>query len=110
MPRRACIEAATRFGIRSWLTAFGCAVVALLLFSPAARAGVDDQCPAIADKPDAVPHVDYTGVQHLTYCYGPITIFPGQNIIRFQPAIDDGQNLAPASLIFAPQPLQTPAR
>jgi plastocyanin len=82
------MEAATLFGIRNWLAAFGCAVVALLLFSPAAKAGVDDQCPAIADKPDAVPHVNYTGVQHLTYCYGPITMMPGQNIIRFRPATD----------------------
>ena len=31
----------------------------------------------------AIPHVNYQGVQHLTYCYGPITISPGQNIIRF---------------------------
>jgi plastocyanin len=89
------MEAATRFGIRNWLAAFGCAVVALLVVSPAAKAGVDPGgdpgCPAIADKPDAVPHVDYTGVQHLTYCYGPITIFPGQNIIRFKPAIDGNE-------------------
>jgi hypothetical protein len=64
------MEAATRFGIREWLAAFGCAVVALLLISPEAKAGVDPGgdpgCPPIADKPDAVPHVDYTGVQHLT--------------------------------------------
>jgi plastocyanin len=89
------MEAAIRPGMRHWLAAFGCAVAALLVFSPAARAGVDDQCPAIADKPDAVPHVNYTGVQHLTYCYGPIPISRGQNIIRFQPAIDDGQKLWP---------------
>ena len=93
------MEAATRFGIRNWLAAFGCAVVALLVVSPAAKAGVDPGgdpgCPAIADKPDAVPHVDYTGVQHLTYCY-PVNISPGQNIIRFRPAIDgNGQKLWP---------------
>jgi plastocyanin len=93
------MEAATRFGIREWLAAFGCAVVALLLISPEAKAGVDPGgdpgCPPIADKPDAVPHVDYTGVQHLTYCY-PVNITPGQNIIRFRPAIDgNGQKLWP---------------
>jgi plastocyanin len=90
------MEAPFRLGIRDWLAAFGCALAALLLISPAAKAGVNGQCPPIADKPDAVPHVDYTGVQHLTYCYGPITINPGQNIIRLQQAIDgNGTKLWP---------------
>jgi plastocyanin len=93
------MEAAIRNGIRNWLAAFGFAVVALLLISPAARAGVNGQCPSIADKPDAIPHVDYmdggvSQVQHLTYCY-PVNITPGQNIIRFRPAIDGGQKLWP---------------
>ena len=68
---------------------FGCAVVALLPTAPAAKAGIvtdgvptDGGCPAIADKPDAIAHVDYQGVEHKTYCYGPMTITPGQNIIR----------------------------
>jgi plastocyanin len=85
------MEAAIRPGIRVWVAAFGCALAALLLFSPAAKAGVDGQCPPIADKPNAAPHVDYTGVEHLTYCYGPITISPGQNIIRLRPAIDGNE-------------------
>jgi plastocyanin len=90
------MEAATRFGIRNWLAAFGCAVVALLVISPAAKAGVDDQCPPIADKPDTAPHVDYQDVQHITYCYGPINMTPGQNIIKFRPAIDSiGNKLWP---------------
>lgn len=37
-----------------------------------------------------VPHVDYPGLQHLHYEYGPITIKPGQNSIRFE-----GNNLKP---------------
>jgi plastocyanin len=82
------MEASIGSGVRVWLTAFGCAVVALLLISPAARAGVDGQCPSIADKPGAISHVDYQGVQHITYCYGPITIQPGQNVIRLRGAID----------------------
>jgi plastocyanin len=82
------MDAVFRPGIRNWLAAFGCAVAALLLISPEAKAGVNGQCPPIADKTDAIGHVDYQGVQHLTYCYGPITINPGQNIIRLQPAID----------------------
>jgi plastocyanin len=93
------MEAAIRLGIRSSLAAFGCAVVALLLIAPAARAGVvtdgtagNPGCPPIADKPDAVPHVDYDDVEHITYCYGPITITPGQNIIRLKEAIDDYGN------------------
>ena len=82
--------------VREWVTAFVCAVVALLLISPAAKAGVDNQCPPIADKPDAIPHVDYAGVQHITYCYGPVNITPGQNTINFQPAKDaDGTKLWP---------------
>jgi plastocyanin len=82
---------AGRLGIRHWLAAFACAAAALLLFSPAAKAGVDGGCPPIADKPAAVSHVPYTGVEHKTYCYGPINIMPGQNIIRFQPAIDGNE-------------------
>ena len=84
------MEALIRPRVRHWLVAFAFAIVASLLISPAARAGVGEgpgQCPAIADKPDAVPHVDYTGVEHLTYCY-PVTITPGQNIIRLRPAVD----------------------
>jgi plastocyanin len=89
------MDAPIRPGIRDWFAVFGCALAALLLISPSAEAEVNGQCPPIADKPDAVPHVDYTGVQHLTYCYGPIPIRPGQNIIRLQPAIDDNTKLWP---------------
>ena len=99
------MEAAIRHGIRNWLAAFGFAVVALLLISPAARAGVvidgtpgTEGCPTIANKPNAVQHVDYDGVKHITYCYGPVTISPGQNVIKLRPAIDDngmGQKLWP---------------
>jgi plastocyanin len=59
----------------------------LLLGSAKAQAAT---CPPIADKPGAIPHVNYQGVQHLTYCYGPVTINPGQNIIRL-----NGTNLFP---------------
>ena len=90
---------AIRPGIRVSLVAFGFAIVMLLVGSSAARAGVvqdgtpgDPGCPPIADKPNAVAHVDYTGVEHITYCYGPITIAPGQNIIKLRPAIDGNGN------------------
>ena len=53
-----------------------------LLAAPDAKAA---ECPPIQDKPDAIPHVDYEGVQHLTYCYGPVAVKPGQNIIRLNP-------------------------
>jgi plastocyanin len=90
------MEAAIHLGIRHWLAAVGSAAALLLAISPAAKAGVNGQCPPIADKPDAVGHVDYQGVQHLTYCYGPITINPGQNIIKLRPATDpDGTKLWP---------------
>ncbi len=87
------MEAAICPRVRVWIAAFGCAVALLFVVSPAAKAGVNGQCPPIADKPDAVPHVDYTSggvsqVQHLTYCYGPVDIHPGQNIIRLNLAKD----------------------
>ena len=60
------MEAAICPRVRVWMVAFGCAVAALLVISPAAKAGIvtdgvptDGGCPAIADKPDAVAHVDY---------------------------------------------------
>jgi len=54
-------------------------LAALFLLTSGARAA---DCPPIQNKPDAIPHVDYDGVQHLTYCYGPVSVQPGQNIIR----------------------------
>ncbi len=90
------MEAQVKPGVGTLVAAFCVSLVALLLIAPAARAGVDGQCPAIADKPDSVPHVDYTGVQHKTYCYGPITIKPGQNTIKYRNAIDgNGTKLWP---------------
>jgi plastocyanin len=92
------MEASIRLGIRVWLLALACGLGTLLLISPSAKAGVGEgpgQCPHIADKPDAVGHVPYTGVQHITYCYGPVKIMPGQNIIRFRLANDGSQNLWP---------------
>jgi plastocyanin len=56
-----------------------------LLVSSANAAG----CPPIKNKPNAIPHVDYNGVRHLTYCV-PATVDPGQNVIRLH-----GTNLFP---------------
>jgi hypothetical protein len=55
--------------------------LALAMAAGTSHAAAAD-CPPIADKPGAIPHVDYQGVQHLTYCYGPVDVKPGQNIIR----------------------------
>jgi plastocyanin len=71
---------APRGRLRIWAIGLLCAAGALLFASPSAHAA---GCPTIKDKPEQVPHVNYPGVQHLTYCYGPISIHPGQNIIRF---------------------------
>jgi plastocyanin len=87
------MEASIHLGDRKWLVAFACAIAALLLSAPAAKA--DNECPPIAEKPDAVPHVDYAGVQHLTYCFGPIKILPGQNTINLRPAVDGATKLWP---------------
>jgi plastocyanin len=56
------------------------ALVALLLATSDARAAAN--CPPIRNKPHAIPHVNYPGIRHITYCDGPITVKPGQNIIR----------------------------
>jgi plastocyanin len=52
--------------------------------STAARtlAGDASTCPPIKNKPDAIRHVHYNGVRHITYCVGPVTVHPGQNVIR----------------------------
>ena len=41
-------------------------------------------CPPIKNKPDSIPHVDYKGIKHITYCVGPVNVRPGQNIIRLR--------------------------
>ena len=93
------MEASVGLRIRSLLAAFAFAIAASLLISPAAKAGVVTDgtslpgkgCPPIADKQGAIPEVSYTGMQHITYCYGPINIAPGQNIIKLRAAIDGAQ-------------------
>ena len=84
------MEAAICPRVRVWMAAFGCAVASLLLIATAAKAGIvtdgvptDGGCPAIADKPDAAPHVDYSGRRSTSpTATGRSTISPGQNIIR----------------------------
>ncbi len=66
-------------GLRGCTLALLCTLAILLMGSARADAAT---CPTIQDKPKAIPHVNYQGVQHLTYCYGPVTINPGQNVIR----------------------------
>jgi plastocyanin len=63
-------------------------LAALLVVTSSAHAAGD--CPPIANKPRAIPHVDYNGVKHMTFCSGPMTVKPGQNIIRLR-----GTNLFP---------------
>jgi plastocyanin len=92
------MEASKGFGTRHFLVALTCAFAVLLLSSPVAKAGVGEvpgQCPSIADKPGSISHVDYQGIQHITYCYGPMTLRPGQNTIKLRPANDGSQNLWP---------------
>ncbi len=64
-----------------------CAVGALWIASPGTAAAA---CPPIQNKPGAIPHVQYDGVQHLTYCQ-TVSVKPGQNIIRV-----NGTNLVPS--------------
>src|SRR3954453_374458 len=59
------------------------------LFLLTSSANAASGCPPIKNKPNSIPHVDYNGVEHLTYCV-PATVDPGQNIIRLH-----GTNLFP---------------
>src|SRR3954454_11864563 len=59
------------------------------LFLLTSSANAASGCPPIKNKPNSIPHVDYNGVEHLTYCV-PATVSPGQNIIRLH-----GTNLFP---------------
>jgi plastocyanin len=77
-----------RVGTLGLAVAAALALIALL--APAAQAGTGKQCPTIKNKPDQIPHVNYPGLQHLTYCVGPVNIKPGQNLIRLY-----GTNLFP---------------
>ena len=70
------------FGLRALALGLLLTLGALLFASPDARA---DGCPPIKNKPHAIPHVNYTGVRHMTFCYGPVSVKPGQNIIRLNP-------------------------
>ena len=115
------MEAAICPKVRVWMAAFGCAVSALLLISPAAKAGIvtdgvptDGGCPAIADKPDAAPHVDYQGVKHITYCYGPIDIqprperHPTSNRRTMAPAVRTSGPRCPATSLASTPSSSTP--
>lgn len=57
------MDAAIRPRLRILLMAVGLGFATLLAGPPAASAGVNGQCPAVADKPDAIPRVEYQGTQ-----------------------------------------------
>jgi plastocyanin len=63
---------------RSLPRALVLAGVALTVLAPAASA---------KDRPSDIPHVNYAGMQKLTFKYGPIAIRPGQNDIKVDPSI-----------------------
>src|SRR5689334_14265714 len=52
--------------------------------SPSYASAGGSSCPPIDKKPNQMPHVDYKGVQHISYCV-PAHVNPGQNIIRLNP-------------------------
>lgn len=63
------------------LLAFLC-VTASFALAPSQAGAQASGCPSVEDKPGAVPHVEYDGMVSQTYCVGPISVRPGQNIIR----------------------------
>jgi RTX calcium-binding nonapeptide repeat (4 copies) len=79
----------------AWMRAAGrliallCASTALLLLAPAGADAQATGCPPIEDKPGAIPHAEYEGMQELTYCVRA-EVKPGANIIRLA-----GTNLFP---------------
>jgi len=52
--------------------------------APSYAAAAGSTCPPIKNKPNQISHVDYQGVQHITYCV-PARVEPGQNVIRLNP-------------------------
>jgi hypothetical protein len=67
------------------------ALLAALAFSAVAAAPASAQGISNDEKmPQAIPSVDYDGVQHLRYRFGPVKIIPGANSIEF-----DATNLKP---------------
>src|SRR3954468_21013950 len=88
------VSAGKRGVLGSVGVAFVVALTAFLLLAASASAssfskaetlgGDSSSCPPIKNKPGAIPHVDYNGIQHITYCVGPVNVHPGQNIIRLR--------------------------
>ncbi|CAB4881629.1 MAG: hypothetical protein F2799_07465 [Actinobacteria bacterium] len=55
------------------------AATAAFAVLPALASAADGPCYAPPSKPKVISHVKYAGMQSILYCYGPITIRPGQN-------------------------------
>ena len=54
-----------------------------LIALPGVASAADGPCYAPPEKPDVIAHVNYEGMQSKLFCYGPVTIKPGQNTIDF---------------------------
>jgi plastocyanin len=88
------VFAGKRGVLGSAFAALSIALAGLLILASSAAAssssvgqtitGASTTCPPIKNKPNQIPHVDYQGVQHITYCV-PATVHPGQNVIRLHP-------------------------
>ena len=50
---------------------------------PAAASAADGPCYNPPAKPKVISHVTYKGMQSKLYCFGPMTIKPGQNTIEY---------------------------
>jgi len=60
------------------------AAILVAAIAPSAASALVTRNAALANAPD-IASVDYPGLQHLHYRYGPISITPGQNTIVFRP-------------------------
>ena len=65
-------------------TALAAALILAAALTPAAAHAAVERNAKLAKAPN-LPHVEYPGIQHLAYKYGPIAITPGQNTIVFRP-------------------------
>ena len=63
------------------------AVLIASLVGASSASAVDGPCYAPPTKPKEIAHVTYKGMKSYTYCYGPITIKPGQNTISTGPSL-----------------------
>jgi len=86
-------------------TAVAIAAAAFAAAAPGVAVAADGPCYSPPGKPKVVSRVKYRNMQTLLYCYGPITIKPGQNTIDFAGPLPypEGDGIPVAQTSLRPQ-------